>query len=182
MLYRDENILCSDYWILRMIHHCLNRKSMLYSSFASSPASYPGHLMSSIHIQQLPLVLLYQVVVKRRARSFSLLHSIPKDHFRGMVQSSADEVSFEYRVPPMSAEESQLQIGTWVDEFGDNEASHLFAFPDRGIRDESLRTSRPTKRRVIKREVEMQRRQKIGLANKGKVPWNKGRQHSPGKV
>ncbi|CAA7410154.1 unnamed protein product [Spirodela intermedia] len=96
-----------------------------------------------------------------------------------MVQSSADEVSFEYSVPQMSVEESQLQIGTWADELGDHEASHLFAFPDRGIHDESLRTSRPTKKRVIKREVEIQRRQKIGLANKGKVPWNKGRQHSP---
>lgn len=27
-------------------------------------------------------------------------------------------------------------------------------------------------------EKEMQRRRKIGLANKGKVPWNKGRKHS----
>lgn len=29
-------------------------------------------------------------------------------------------------------------------------------------------------------EREKLRRQRIGLANKGKVPWNKGRQHSPG--
>lgn len=29
------------------------------------------------------------------------------------------------------------------------------------------------------KEKEAERRRKIGLANRGKVPWNKGRKHSP---
>ncbi|PQM42718.1 uncharacterized protein Pyn_38137 [Prunus yedoensis var. nudiflora] len=33
---------------------------------------------------------------------------------------------------------------------------------------------------ISKEEKERQRRKKIGLANKGRVPWNKGRKHSSG--
>lgn len=35
-------------------------------------------------------------------------------------------------------------------------------------------------RRSDKDKNEMQRRQKIGLANKGRVPWNKGKKHTAG--
>ncbi|XP_078428237.1 histone-lysine N-methyltransferase, H3 lysine-79 specific-like protein [Wolffia australiana] len=143
---------------------------MRCSSFASSSACFPRRLMSSIQSQHSPLILL--VSVKNRARSFFLAHSFQKNHYRGVVQLSSDEGSSEYTALNMSGEGCQLKLS-------DCEDDHPFAFSDGNIQDERLTISRPSKKRVIKPEVEIQRRQKIGLANKGRIPWNKGRQHSP---
>lgn len=45
----------------------------------------------------------------------------------------------------------------------------------------TCRVSDPAVTCTMKEVKEFQRRHKIGLANRGKIPWNKGRKHSPGK-
>jgi hypothetical protein len=81
--------------------------------------------------------------------------------------------------------------GSGGDDGGGGEASHDEAYYD-GLSDAELkkvsytRYAERRKRRVEERDAarltedERARRTKIGEANKGRVPWNKGRKHSPG--
>ena len=137
-------------------HDCsvhLSKRSML----CSSTTSQSWRSMISIRFQKLPLAFRHQLSIKKRARSFSISRSFAD----GMASK---------RSAPLTSTQSPLQFGILLDDIGQNEDSI----------DESLKSPKSTKKRVIKHEIEIQRRKKIGLANKGKVPWNKGRQHSPG--
>lgn len=130
----------------------------------------------------------FQIIfLKNTPRAFTFTYLCPKAHYSGMLQLSnnadeSSEATFHLQPQPCPIDSSmELQTNSERVLVGRNE-DNLLQDLGQGLNDVAGGSSCSTKRNAIKDRKEMRRRRKIGLANKGKTPWNKGRKHSAGKI
>ncbi|XP_008226565.2 PREDICTED: uncharacterized protein KIAA2012 [Prunus mume] len=121
-----------------------------------------GYVVEPTHFPQNTQHLNYHLpVLKNWPPLYTFVHSFPRFHSLGNMHISADMAEkFDilnvcHSILGMNSYEKQSSIG-------EVQSMHHTDSPDS----------------ISKEEKERQRRKKIGLANKGRVPWNKGRKHS----
>lgn len=131
----------------------------------------------------------YVSAVLRKSVPCLSFHSAPNTFLGPVVKYNVDGVQFQqapfraaFKIVPLknvfrafnsiSSKEHHIEKVFVIDEFQNKiEHSHL------GLCEE-VDSSSSVKITAHIRDKEIQRRKKIGLANKGKTPWNKGRKHS----
>lgn len=122
-----------------------------------------GYVGEATHFAQNPENWNYYLpVLRNRSPSVVLVSSFPRLHCLGAAHSSADMAE---NCDIMDICHSLLDINTHEKQSLSKEVP--------SVNDSSDSLS--------KEEKERQRRKKIGQANKGRIPWNKGRKHSSGK-
>ncbi|ONI12518.1 hypothetical protein PRUPE_4G170000 [Prunus persica] len=121
-----------------------------------------GYVVEPTHFPQNTQHLNYHLpVLKNWPPLYAFVHSFPRFHSLGAMHVSADMAEkFDilnvcHSILGMNSYEKQSSIR-------EVQSMHHTDSPDS----------------ISKEEKERQRRKKIGLANKGRVPWNKGRKHS----
>ncbi|BFG31110.1 hypothetical protein CerSpe_173840 [Prunus speciosa] len=121
-----------------------------------------GYVVEPTHFPQNTHHLNYHLpVLKNWPPLYAFVHSFPRFHSLGGMHISADMAEkFDilnvcHSILGMNSYEKQSSIR-------EVQSMHHTDSPDS----------------ISKEEKERQRRKKIGLANKGRVPWNKGRKHS----
>ncbi|KAI5333082.1 PREDICTED: stress response [Prunus dulcis] len=121
-----------------------------------------GYVVEPTHFPQNTHHLNYHLpVLKNWPPLYAFVHSLPRFHSLGGMHISADMaekfdiLNICHSILGMNSYEKQSSM--W-----EVQSMHHTDSPDS----------------ISKEEKERQRRKKIGLANKGRVPWNKGRKHS----
>ncbi|KAH0986559.1 hypothetical protein GBA52_013736, partial [Prunus armeniaca] len=121
-----------------------------------------GYVVEPTHFPQNTQHLNYHLpVLKNWPPLYTFVHPFPRFHSLGNMHISADMAEkFDilnvcHSILGMNSYEKQSSIG-------EVQSMHHTDSPDS----------------ISKEEKERRRRKKIGLANKGRVPWNKGRKHS----
>jgi hypothetical protein len=92
------------------------------------------------------------------------------------MSSSFSLVSSFPRVHPFAALQISLDVG---DAFDSSECLRPKVSENHILNEEHI-VGYSDSEETIEDHKERQRRRKIGLANKGRVPWNKGKKHSAG--
>ncbi|ONI12520.1 hypothetical protein PRUPE_4G170000 [Prunus persica] len=138
------------FWRLTASHSTLNHFPLF------------GYVVEPTHFPQNTQHLNYHLpVLKNWPPLYAFVHSFPRFHSLGAMHVSADMAEkFDilnvcHSILGMNSYEKQSSIR-------EVQSMHHTDSPDS----------------ISKEEKERQRRKKIGLANKGRVPWNKGRKHS----
>ncbi|XP_058100755.1 uncharacterized protein LOC131245363 [Magnolia sinica] len=154
-------------------HHMI---SVLNSQFSCFPNSLSGPFFTSMMQSNSQIFLLRNI-----SRAFTVTHSFPKVQFAGTLQLS---ISAEDSYETGQVLQSQLSMGSLLERTNDKEISieknqeYLFHDLNGSLHNKADSDSDGATIIAEKDYKEMQRRRKIGLANKGKTPWNKGRKHS----
>lgn len=154
------------------------RKSVPCLSFHSAPNTFLGPVVKynvdGVQFQQAPFRAAFKIVpLKNVFRAFNSIsskeHHIEKvfviDEFQNKIEHS--------HLGTGSALEQITNEKISVDSHGMYKLHNIGA----GLCEE-VDSSSSVKITAHIRDKEIQRRKKIGLANKGKTPWNKGRKHS----
>ena len=108
----------------------------------------------------------------------SLLFYFPNGHHGWTLHLVIDEL-------PSKVHHSQFSV---LSSSGQIESEKILANEDYEVHDLDVRlcnradNTGSSKRTSSIRDKEMQRTRKIGQANKGRIPWNKGRTHSEGVI
>ncbi|XXG85071.1 hypothetical protein AAC387_Pa11g0233 [Persea americana] len=152
---------------------CNNLLRLFLKSVVNGGRSQPTLMQANFQI----------VFLKTVAQAFTSSFSCPKAQYSGMLHLSNNEdessgTCFHLQPQPCALGSlMELQTNSKSVPVGRNE-DHLFQDLDWGLHNIAGRDSCSTKDNAKKDHKEMRRRRKIGLANKGKTPWNKGRKHS----
>ena len=154
---------------------CNNLLRLFLKSVVNGGRSQPTLMQANFQI----------VFLKTVAQAFTSSFSCPKAQYSGMLHLSNNEdessgTCFHLQPQPCALGSlMELQTNSKSVPVGRNE-DHLLQDLDWGLHNIAGRDSCSTKDNAKKDHKEMRRRRKIGLANKGKTPWNKGRKHSAG--
>ncbi|XP_077226670.1 histone-lysine N-methyltransferase, H3 lysine-79 specific-like protein [Tasmannia lanceolata] len=153
------------------------------SPFNYAPNTLPGSLLTSVvdrgPLQPTVMQASYQILfLKNISRSLAFNYPIPKVQLWGTFQHSVNvEASSETglhcqtQLNMVSSLEPKSHKESSVDK---NEEHLLHDF--KGLLFDEVGSA--SIKHTNEDDKEIQRRRKIGLANKGKTPWNKGRTHS----
>nr|XP_019706704.1 uncharacterized protein LOC105047591 isoform X2 [Elaeis guineensis] len=133
--------------------------------------------MKSLQFQRAPILANVQMSSFNASRALIHAYSFPKEYSVGALQLVNDEESSKLNNQPMTTESSTEQYKTEkisADRDGECQLHDL----DNVKYEEAGGPSDHAKRTSNMWDKEIQRRRKIGLANKGRTPWNKGKKHS----
>ncbi|XP_022877430.1 uncharacterized protein LOC111395602 isoform X2 [Olea europaea var. sylvestris] len=139
----------------------------------------------------------YILVMKERTRSYHVIEcarikpsTLCKIFDASLVKSMSPSIGLGLAIVssskgPFSCK--TVQTGTfqgetpYIEPDGSCKEQGMFDFPMEQVSSKEIRVDSNANSVEISEfdnDYEIQRRRKIGLANKGKVPWNKGRKHS----
>jgi hypothetical protein len=100
-------------------------------------------------------------------------------HHVAMVKNMSPSLTFVSSFPRVHAF-GALQISVDVGDASDSGECHQSKVSENRTLNGENRVIRSDSEDTIEDHKERQRRRKIGLANKGRVPWNKGKKHTAG--
>ncbi|XP_008791397.2 uncharacterized protein LOC103708311 [Phoenix dactylifera] len=132
--------------------------------------------MNSVQFQQAPMLANIQMSSFNASRALIHTHFFPKEYV-GALQLVKDEESSKLNRLQLTIESSTEQYKTEKSSADRDEECQLHDI-DNVIYEEADSASDYAKSASNICDKEIQRRWKIGLANKGRTPWNKGKKHS----
>ena len=135
--------------------------------------------MNSLQFQRTPMPANVQMSSFNATRALFHAHSFPKEYSVGALQLVKDEESSKLNSLQLTTESSTEQYKTEKISADRDGECQLHDLDDVKYKeaDSAFDYGKSTSNTWDK---EIQRRRKIGLANKGRTPWNKGKKHSEG--
>lgn len=150
-----------------------SRKTGPWLSFHYAPRTYLGPVVTHrVYCTQFK-----QATMQAKFHAVSAACSLLKGHNGGTLQIALDEFPSKVHPIHLNIQSSADQIESEKFSTYSNE-EHQVHNVDAYQTDKVDIASNSCQSTTKIRETEMQRRRKIGLANKGRIPWNKGRKHN----